>query len=69
MAPSGITRWGAMGLVLARVMWLILGFSVVLGYLLTIPGREAVVLFVVALPFTAAGLVGLHAPQRCGYGP
>ena len=58
MATSGLIRWGAMGLMLGGVMWLVLGLSTVFGYLQAIPGREDVVLFVVALVLTAAGLVG-----------
>ncbi|MDQ3589749.1 MAG: hypothetical protein M3392_05850 [Actinomycetota bacterium] len=68
MASSGLIRWGAMGLMLGGVMWLVLGLSTVFGYLQAIPGREDVVLFVVALVLTAAGLVGLHSLQRGGYG-
>ena len=68
MATSGLVRWGAVGLMLGGVMWLVLGLSAVFGYLQAIPGREDVVLFVVALVLTAAGLVGLHSLQRGGYG-
>jgi len=49
-------------------MWLVLGLSAVFGYLQAMPGREDVVLFVVALLFTAVGLVGLHTLQRGSYG-
>ena len=68
MATSRLVRWGAMGLMLGGVMWLVLGLSAVFGYLQAIPGREDVELFVVALVLTAAGLVGLHSLQRGGYG-
>ena len=68
MATSGLIRWGAIGLILGGVTWLVLGLSAVFGYLQAIPGREDVVLFVVALVLTAAGLVGLHSLQRGGYG-
>ncbi len=68
MASSGLIRWGAIGLVLSGVVWLVLGLSAVFGYLQAIPGREDVVLFVVALLLTAAGLVGLHALQGESYG-
>ena len=68
MATSGLVRWGAVGLMLGGVMWLVLGLSAVFGYLQAIPGREDVVLFVVALVLTAAGLVGLHSLQRGRYG-
>ena len=68
MASSGLIRWGAMGLMLGGVMWLVLGLSTVFGFLQAIPGREDVVLFVVALVLTAAGLVALHSLKRGGYG-
>ena len=68
MASSGIARWGAIGLVLGSVIWVVLGLSSVVGYLQAIPGREDVVLFVVALLLTAAGLVGLHTLQKDSYG-
>jgi hypothetical protein len=68
MASSGLIRWCAIGLVLGGATWLVLGLSAVLGYLQAIPGREDVVLFTVALLFTAAGLVGLHTLQRASYG-
>lgn len=68
MASSGLIRWCAIGLVLGGATWLVLGLSAVLGYLQAIPGREDVVLFIVALLFTAAGLVGLHTLQRASYG-
>jgi hypothetical protein len=63
MGSSGLVRWGAIDLMLGGVVWLILGFSNVFGYLQAIPGREDVVLLIVALLLTAAGLVGLHALQ------
>ena len=49
-------------------MWLLLGSLATIGYLQAIPGREDVVLFIVALLFTGAGLVGLHLLQEgsCG---
>ena len=68
MAASGPIRWGAIGLMLGGVMWVVLGLSALVGYLQAIPGREDVVLFVVALLLTAAGLVGLHALQKDSYG-
>jgi len=68
MASLGLIRWGAIGLMLGGVTWLILGLSAVFGYLQAIPGREDVVLFVVALILTAAGLVGLHTLQIGSYG-
>jgi hypothetical protein len=49
---------------LGGVVWVVLGLSAVLGLLQAIPGREDVVLLIVALLLTAAGLVGLHALQR-----
>ena len=61
MESSGLIRWGAIGLMLGGVIWLILGVSVVFGYLQPILGREDVVLFIVALALTAAGLAGLQA--------
>ena len=53
MAASGLVRWGAIGLILGGVVWLVLGLSAVFGYLQAIPGREDVVLFVVGLALTA----------------
>jgi hypothetical protein len=68
MASSGLIRWGAIGLMLGGVMWVVLGLSALVGYLQSIPGREDVVLFILALLLTAAGLVGLHTLQRGSYG-
>ena len=68
MATSGLIRWGAIGLMLGGVMWVVLGLSALVGYLQAIPGREDVVLFVVALLLTAAGLVALHTLQNDSYG-
>jgi hypothetical protein len=68
MASSSLIRWGAIGLMLGGVMWVVLGLGAVVGYLQAIPGREDVVLFVVALLLTAAGLVGLHTLQKGSYG-
>lgn len=68
MAAPGLVRWGAIGFMLSGVMWLVLGLSALFGYLQAIPGREDVVLFVVALLLSAAGLVGLHTLQRGSYG-
>lgn len=68
MAASGLIRWGAIGLMLSGVMWVVLGLAALVGYLQAIPGREDVVLFVVALLLTAAGLVGLHTLQSDSYG-
>jgi len=53
---------------LGGATWLVLGLSIRFGYLQAIPGREDVVLFVVALLLTAVGLVGLHTLQRGSYG-
>jgi hypothetical protein len=68
MAASGSIRWGATGFMAAGVMWLFLGLSAVFGYLQAIPGREDVVLYIIALFFTAVGLVGLHSLQRESFG-
>lgn len=68
MASSGLIRRGAMGFMLGGATWTVLGLSAVFGYLQAIPGREDVVLFVVALLLTAAGLVALHALQGESYG-
>ena len=68
MAASGLIRWGAVGFMLGGVAWLVLGLSARFGYLQAIPGREDVVLYIVALLFTAAGLSGLHALQKESYG-
>ena len=61
-------RWGAIGLMLSGMIWVVLGFSMVVGYLQAIPGREDVVLFVIALLLLAAGLTGLHSLHKNGYG-
>ncbi len=69
MATSGLIRWGAIGFFLGGVTWLVLGLAAIFGYLQAISGREDdVVLYVVALLFTAAGLVGLHTLQKESYG-
>src|SRR5215204_451740 len=68
MGSSGLVRWGAIDLMLGGAVWVILGLSGVLGYLQAIPGREDVVLLIVALLLTAAGLVGIHALQGRSYG-
>ena|SRR5829696_1696697 len=68
MGSSGLVRWGAISLMLGGVVWLVLGFSMVFGYLQALPGREDVVLLIIALLLTAAGLVGLHALQRSRHG-
>ena len=66
MATSGLVRWGAIGLMLGGVTWLVLGLSAALGYLDAIPGREDVVLYIIAHLFTA-GLVGFHTLQKESY--
>jgi hypothetical protein len=68
MGSSRLVRWGAIGLMLGGVVWVVLGLFAVLGYLRAIPGREDVVLLIIALLLTAAGLVGLHALQNARYG-
>ena len=68
MGSSGLIRWGAIGLMLGGVVWVVLGLSAVLGFLQAIPGREDVVMLIIALLLTAAGLVGLHVLQRNRYG-
>jgi hypothetical protein len=68
MASSALIRWGAVGLMLGGVIWVVLGLSALVGYLQAIPGREDVVLFVVAHLLLAVGLVGLHALQKGSYG-
>jgi hypothetical protein len=68
MGSSGLVRWGAIGLMLGGAVWIVLGLSALFGYLEAIPGREDVVLFVVALLLTAVGLLGLHALQGGSYG-
>jgi hypothetical protein len=68
MAALGPFRWGAIGFMLSGVAWFVLGLSALLGYLQAIPGREDVVLFLVAHLLLAVGLVGLHALQKDNYG-
>jgi hypothetical protein len=68
MAAPGPIRWGAIGFVLSGVVWFVLGLSALLGYLQAMPGREDVVLLLVAHLLLAVGLVGLHALQKNNYG-
>jgi hypothetical protein len=68
MVSSNLVRWGGLAAMLGGVMWVVLGLGAVVGVLQAIPGREDVVLFVVALLLTAAGLVGLHTLQKGSYG-
>ena len=68
MSASALIRWGAVGLMLGGVVWVVLGLSALVGYLQAIPGREDVVLFVAAHLLSVAGLVGLHALQKDSYG-
>jgi hypothetical protein len=68
MVSSNLVRWGGLAAMLGGVMWVVLGLGAVVGVLKAIPGREDVVLFVVALLLTAAGLVGLHTLQKGNYG-
>lgn len=64
MPSSAIVRWGSVGLVLGGATWFLLGVLAATGVLRAVPGREDVVLFVLALLLTAVGLVGLHALQK-----
>jgi hypothetical protein len=68
VSPNLVVRWGAIGLMLSGITWIVLGLSAVAGYLQAIPGREDVVLFVVALVLLAVGLVGLHTLHKDSYG-
>jgi hypothetical protein len=68
MVSSNLVRWGGLAAMLGGAMWVVLGLGAVVGYLQAIPGREDVVLFVVALLLTAIGLVGLHTLQKGSYG-
>ncbi len=67
VSPDGVVRWGAIGLMLSGMMWVVLGLSVVVGYLQAILGREDVVLFIIALLLLAAGLVGFHTLHKNSY--
>ena len=40
VSPNLAVQWGAIGLVLSEIMWVVLGLSAVVGYLQAIPGRE-----------------------------
>jgi hypothetical protein len=53
---------------LGGAVWAILGLWAMIGYLQAIPGREDVLLFVVALLLTATGLIALHMLQKDSYG-
>lgn len=53
---------------LGEAVWAILGLWAMIGYLQAIPGREDVLLFVVALLLTATGLIALHRLQKDSYG-
>jgi hypothetical protein len=68
MTSSGAIRWAATGFIVGGVTWLVLGLSAVFRYLQAMPGREDVVVYILALLFTAAGLVGLHILQNESYG-
>ncbi len=68
MSCRAVLRWGALSFVLSGVAWVVLGFSAFAGFLQAIPGREDVVLFIAAHLLLAAGLTGLHALQKDGYG-
>jgi hypothetical protein len=68
MSPNLGVRWGAIGLMLSGMTWIGLGLSVAVGYLQAIPGREDVVLFVIALMLLAVGLAGLHTLHKDSYG-
>lgn len=68
MSSSDLIRWGAIGLMLSGLTWVVLGLLALVGFLRTIPGREDIVLFVVAHLLLAVGLVGLHALQKDSYG-
>jgi len=68
MVSSNLVRWGGLAAMLGGVTWVVLGLGAVVGYLQAIPGREDIVLFVVALLLTATGLVGLHTLQKGSYG-
>lgn len=68
MVFSNLVRWGGLAAMLGGLTWVVLGLGAVVGYLQAIPGREDVVLFVVALLLTATGLVGLHTLQKGSYG-
>ncbi len=68
VSPNLVVRWGAIGLMLSGMMWVVLGLSGMVGYLQAIPGREDVVLFVIALLLLAAGLLGLHTLHKNSYG-
>ena len=68
MGSSELVRWGAIGLLLGGVVWVVLGLLRAFDSLRVIPGREDVVLLALALVLTAAGLVGPHVLQRERYG-
>ncbi|AHY46086.1 Hypothetical Protein RradSPS_0803 [Rubrobacter radiotolerans] len=55
---------GAAGFVLSGTAWVALGLGALLGLLAEIPGREDVVLYLLAHGFLALGLAGLHGVQR-----
>lgn len=56
-------RWGGICLAAGGAAWAILGIGALAGLLEAIPGREDVVIFVLALVFTALGLLGVHSIQ------
>lgn len=68
MATPGSARRGAIGFILSGMVWFALGLSALLGYLQAIPGREDVVLYLVAHLLLAMGLTGLYALQKGKYG-
>jgi hypothetical protein len=58
-----LQRWGGIWLAAGGAAWAILGIGALVGLLGAIPGREDVVIFVLALIFTALGLLGVHSVQ------
>ncbi len=69
LAMANIVRWGAVGLVVSGVLWVVSGI-LASGVVNQATGFAPVyfVVYIVALLLLVLGLIGLHALQRASYG-
>lgn len=65
---SNLVWWGAVGLVLGGVVWVLSGLLIVFARPVMGPHPVYFLLFFIALLLTSAGLIGLHALQEGSYG-
>ncbi len=72
MSSSELIRWGALGAVLAGVVWIVSGILAVIYQGVHAPGSLADYLvegtFAAGLLLTSGAMVGLHALQKDNYG-